>query len=76
MAPHLPFPSLNAVYRHDALLPSVVTAYLCASVSGVFVNKYLTTASEYKFPYSTVMVLLQLIIALIVAQLWKRMPAR
>lgn len=76
MAPHLPFPSLNAVYRHDGLLPSVATAYMCISVSGVFLTKYLTTASEYKFPYSTVMVLLQLIIALIIAGLWKRMPSR
>ncbi|KAI8328239.1 hypothetical protein BC941DRAFT_519373 [Chlamydoabsidia padenii] len=74
MASHLPLP--NAIYRYDNYLPFIVTAYITLSLSAVFVNKYLTTASEYKFNYSTITVLLQLIIALIITQLWKRTQSR
>ncbi|CAO3600009.1 unnamed protein product [Absidia cylindrospora] len=72
----LPLPTLNAAYKNDTTLTLITTAYIMVSVFAVFINKYLTTASEYKFHYSSVTVLLQLIIALCIVQLWKCIQSR
>ncbi|KAI8088803.1 uncharacterized protein BX664DRAFT_331413 [Halteromyces radiatus] len=72
----LPLPSINAVHRNDNYLPLITTIYISISFSSVFINKYLTTASEYKFPYSSVTVFLQLIITVGFLQIWRQCQKR
>lgn len=51
-------------------LVAVISFYWVASLSLVFLNKYILSTSEYKFPYPLFVTWFQFLVALVVLYAW------
>ncbi|CAI2174922.1 14038_t:CDS:2 [Funneliformis geosporum] len=75
--PFLPAPATSAsAYAHRqkqhsaTVILLVVAFYWLASLAVVFLNKYILSSSEYKFPYPLFVTWFQLFVALIILLVW------
>lgn len=81
--PFLPPPATSAsAYAHHqkqhspAIILLVVAFYWAASLSLVFLNKYILSISEYKFPYPLFVTWFQLVVALVILLVWGTLGQR
>jgi GDP-fucose transporter C1 len=80
--PFLPPPvSTSAAYakaqKHSAfLILGVVAFYWAASLALVFLNKFILSVSEYKFPYPLFVTWFQLVVALLILLVWGGLGTR
>ncbi|KAI8069620.1 hypothetical protein BC940DRAFT_22135 [Gongronella butleri] len=73
----LPLPTtVRAVQRNDNLVHLITNAYVVFSVATTFINKYIATVSEYKFPYPYTAALIQVGIAHLLIQAWQARTQR
>ncbi|KAI9307236.1 hypothetical protein BJ944DRAFT_262265, partial [Cunninghamella echinulata] len=72
----LPLPSINAVLRNDHTTTIITLFYISLSLCATFINKYLTTASEYKFTFPYTVVFFQLVLSIIFIYFWKIWQSR
>ncbi|CAG8540876.1 1744_t:CDS:2 [Funneliformis caledonium] len=75
--PFLPAPATSAsAYAHrqkqhsPTIILLVVAFYWLASLAVVFLNKFILSSSEYKFPYPLFVTWFQLLVALIILLVW------
>lgn len=81
--PFLPPPATSAsAYAHHqkqhspTVILSVVAFYWAVSLSVVFLNKYILSVSEYKFPFPLFVTWYQLVVALAILIVWGTLGQR
>lgn len=77
--PFIPTPSNSkqTTKNHPThVIGAVVLFYFVISLSVVFLNKFILSTSEYKFPYPLFVTWFQLVVALVVLLVWSHLGKR
>ncbi|ORX60666.1 hypothetical protein DM01DRAFT_1380945 [Hesseltinella vesiculosa] len=71
-SPDLPLPTtVHAVRRNDNLVHLITNTYVIFAVFATLLSKYISTVSEYKFPYPYTTTLMQVAIGYVLVHLWQ-----
>ncbi|CAG8580680.1 6796_t:CDS:2, partial [Ambispora gerdemannii] len=80
--PFLPPPATASAYaKHQkqhspTVILLVVAFYWLISISVVFLNKYILSSSEYKFPYPIFVTWFQMVVAMVILMVWGSLGRR